>query len=99
MISLSPNPPHFSGSSCLSSLQKVCLFPPALIHLVEEGERQTRREGREDETSRTIDEGGKKEALALINAAAAQRGAQATAINEIGAWWVCRGLSAQLAGT
>lgn len=76
------------------------LFQPALIHLVEEGKRQTRGEGREDETSRTIDEGGGgKEALALMNAAAAQRGARATAINEIGSWWVCRGLSAQLAGT
>lgn len=60
MIPLSPYPPHISGSSCLSSLQKVWLFQPALIHLVEEGTRQTRREGREDETSRTIDEGEKK---------------------------------------
>lgn len=66
---------------------------------MEEGKRQTRREGRENETSRTIDEGGGKEALALMNAAAAQRGARATAINEIGSWWVCRGLSVQLAGT
>lgn len=99
MISLSPYLHHISGSSCLSSLQKVWLFQPALTHLVEEGKRQTRREGYEDETSRTIDEGKKKEALALMNAAAAQRGARATAINEIGSWRVCRGLSAQLAGT
>lgn len=63
---------------------------------MEEGKRQTRRKGREDETSRTIDGG---EALALMNAAATQRGARATAINEIGSWWVCRGLCAQLAGT
>lgn len=42
---------------------------------------------------------GGGEALALMNAAAAQRGARATAINEMGSWWVCRGLSVQLAGT
>lgn len=42
--------------------------------------------------------GEKREALALMNAAAAQRGARATVINEIGSWWVWRGLSPQLAG-
>lgn len=92
--------PHFRLFLSFLSPECVCLLQPALIHLEQERKRQTRREGREDETSRTIDEGGKKmEALALMNAAAAQRGARATAINEIGSWWVCRGLPAPLAGT